>query len=184
MSLIGKGERLVSRLVGGGVGGDIGSSGPAAGDGGGALPHTPSSPADHFNVPSPQPPKNNQPSAPDKVLVQKLACAYFVAHYFKRIVETFTVHTFGHDTMPVFNLFKNCSYYYGFAAFIAYFVNHPAYTPPPVPQSLAAFALAALCQLANLRCHIILANLRKPGEKAYKIPSGFLFNYITCANYR
>lgn len=33
------------------------------------------------------------------------------------------------------------------------------------------------------RCHIILSNLRKPGEKAYKIPTGFLFNYITCANY-
>lgn len=33
------------------------------------------------------------------------------------------------------------------------------------------------------RCHIILSNLRKPGEKAYKIPSGFLFNYVTCANY-
>jgi hypothetical protein len=33
------------------------------------------------------------------------------------------------------------------------------------------------------RCHIILSNLRKPGEKDYKIPSGFLFNYITCANY-
>src|SRR6185369_9613239 len=24
---------------------------------------------------------------------------------------------------------------------------------------------------------------RKPGEKGYKIPSGFLFNHITCANY-
>ena len=33
------------------------------------------------------------------------------------------------------------------------------------------------------RCHIILANLRAPGEKGYKIPTGFLFNYITCANY-
>lgn len=38
---------------------------------------------------------------------------------------------------------------------------------------------ARLCD----RCHIILANLRKPGERGYKIPSGFLFNYITCANY-
>jgi very-long-chain enoyl-CoA reductase len=37
--------------------------------------------------------------------------------------------------------------------------------------------------LCLCRCHIILANLRKPGEKAYKIPTGFLFNYITCANY-
>ena len=33
------------------------------------------------------------------------------------------------------------------------------------------------------RCHVILANLRKPGEKGYKIPKGFLFNFITCANY-
>ncbi|KAK6039137.1 hypothetical protein COOONC_23358, partial [Cooperia oncophora] len=32
--------------------------------------------------------------------------------------------------MPRFNLVKNCSYYWGFAAFVAYFVNHPAYTPP------------------------------------------------------
>lgn len=33
------------------------------------------------------------------------------------------------------------------------------------------------------RCHLILASLRKPGDKEYKIPKGFLFNYITCANY-
>ncbi|MEW5320127.1 MAG: hypothetical protein WDW38_011224 [Sanguina aurantia] len=33
------------------------------------------------------------------------------------------------------------------------------------------------------RCHIILANLRAPGDKGYSIPKGFLFNYITCANY-
>lgn len=122
-------------------------------------------------------------SVPAKTLVQKVACAYWVFHYAKRIVETFTVHVFGHDTMPLFNLFKNCSYYYGFAAYVAYFVNHPLYTSPPETQSLVLFALAAVFQLSNLRCHIILANLRKPGEKGYKIPAGFLFNYITCANY-
>lgn len=31
--------------------------------------------------------------------------------------------------------------------------------------------------------HIQLANLRAPGDKGYKIPRGFLFDYITCANY-
>ena len=37
--------------------------------------------------------------------------------------------------MPLFNLFKNCSYYWGFAAFVSYFVNHPLYTPPPQQQA-------------------------------------------------
>jgi 3-oxo-5-alpha-steroid 4-dehydrogenase 1 len=28
----------------------------------------------------------------------------------------------------------------------------------------------------------MLINLRKPGETGYKIPKGFLFNYISCPN--
>ena len=33
------------------------------------------------------------------------------------------------------------------------------------------------------RCHLILSNLRAPGGSGYVIPRGFLFDYITCANY-
>ncbi|EFJ53040.1 hypothetical protein VOLCADRAFT_72272 [Volvox carteri f. nagariensis] len=116
-------------------------------------------------------------------LVQKLAVAYWCFHYTKRIIETFTVHKFGHATMPIFNLFKNCAYYWGYAAYVSYFVNHPKYTPPNEKVSLTCLGLALLMQLGNLRSHIILSNLRKPGEKDYKIPRGFLFNYVTCANY-
>lgn len=32
--------------------------------------------------------------------------------------------------MPIMNLFKNCGYYWGFAAYVAYHVNHPLYTAP------------------------------------------------------
>jgi very-long-chain enoyl-CoA reductase len=120
---------------------------------------------------------------PPRELVQGVACAYWVGHYAKRIAETFLVHRFGHATMPISNLFKNCSYYYGFAAFVAYFVNHPLYTAAPRAVWLPCFAAAALCQLSNLYCHVLLSGLRKPGDKGYSIPRGFLFNYITCANY-
>lgn len=85
--------------------------------------------------------------------------------------------------MPIRNLFKNCSYYWGFAAYVSYFVNHPLYTPPLYLRAFACFCLGLLCELGNLRCHILQRNLRSPGEKGYKIPHGFLFEYITCANY-
>jgi very-long-chain enoyl-CoA reductase len=116
-------------------------------------------------------------------LVQDIAVCYWCFHYAKRIFETYTVHRFGHATMPLFNLFRNCGYYWMAAAGVSFFINHPLYTPPPLTQSLACFGLALLCQTANYICHIMLASLRKPGEKDYKLPRGFLFNYITCPNY-
>ena len=127
------------------------------------------------------------PSIPPKHPVQALALAYWTFHYAKRLVETFFVHKFSHGTMPLTNLFKNCAYYWGFAAYVSYFVNHPAYTPPPTGLAAGLLALALLCQAANARAHIILAGLRPAGGAAggYAIPRGFPFDglRVTCANY-
>mmetsp|Transcript_3273 Transcript_3273/g.8093 ORF Transcript_3273/g.8093 Transcript_3273/m.8093 type:complete len:311 (-) Transcript_3273:895-1827(-) len=122
-------------------------------------------------------------ATPERSLTQKLACMYWSFHYVKRIFETFFVHRFSHGTMPVRNLFRNCSYYWGFAALVSYFINHPLYTAPDEKYLYPALGCALLCQLGNLYSHILLTNLRKPGETAYKIPRGFLFNFITCPNY-
>ena len=65
-----------------------------------------------------------------RATVVEWAAACWTFHYAKRILETLFVHRFSNNTMPLLNLFKNCSYYWGFAAFIGYFVNHPLYTPP------------------------------------------------------
>mmetsp|Transcript_38883 Transcript_38883/g.47085 ORF Transcript_38883/g.47085 Transcript_38883/m.47085 type:complete len:309 (+) Transcript_38883:130-1056(+) len=115
--------------------------------------------------------------------VQYMANAYWVFHYFKRIAETFLVHSFSHATMPIANLFRNCSYYWGFAAACSYFINHNLYTSPPLLRAQLALGLALLCQMGNLSTHLTLANLRAPGQKGYSIPRGFGFNFITCANY-
>nr|QKE45402.1 enoyl-CoA reductase [Salvinia cucullata] len=116
--------------------------------------------------------------------VQTYATIYWCFHYFKRILETFFVHRFSHATSPLSNVFRNCFYYWSFCAFIAYFVNHPYYTPVSETQMYIGFGLGIVCQLANFHCHLILKNLRSPdGKGGYQIPSGFLFNYVTCANY-
>ena len=115
--------------------------------------------------------------------VQTIATVVHTAHYLKRILETVFVHHFSHATMPVVNLFRNCSYYWGFAAFMSYFINHPQYTPVGHNQMLIGFAVSTLAQLGNLHCHVYQASLRADGSKAYKEPKRGLFAYVTCANY-
>ena len=116
-------------------------------------------------------------------VAQQLACAFHTAHYLKRILETLFVHHFSNATMPVFNLFRNCGYYWGFASFISYFINHPDYTPVGETQMMVGFGISALMQLGNLHCHVYQASLRSDGSKAYKEPNGGLFKVVTCANY-
>ncbi|XP_065166395.1 probable very-long-chain enoyl-CoA reductase art-1 [Atheta coriaria] len=110
-------------------------------------------------------------------------------HYIKRLLETLFVHRFSHGTMPVRNLFKNCGYYWGFAAFVAYFTNHPLFTPPSTNQMLIGLIMFALCEAGNFSIHILLRNLRPAGSTVRKIPKPdgnpftLLFNFVSCPNY-
>ncbi|KAI9154344.1 hypothetical protein LWI28_024717 [Acer negundo] len=116
--------------------------------------------------------------------VQTYAMYYWCFHYFKRIMETFFVHRFSHATSPLANVFRNCAYYWSFGSVIAYYVNHPLYTPVNDLQMKIGFGFGIICQISNFYCHLILKNLRSTdGSSGYQIPRGFLFNIVTCANY-
>jgi len=108
-------------------------------------------------------------------------------HYVKRLLETFFVHKFSNPTMPLRNLFKNCIYYWSFAALVAYSVlfdfgplTHRGTSHLDLWVGLAGFTV---CECLNLYCHVYLANLRPPGVTAHLLPKGFLFDRITCPNY-
>jgi very-long-chain enoyl-CoA reductase len=124
--------------------------------------------------------------------VVHLAMGCYCTHYVKRVLETIFVHRFSHATMPIMNLFKNCSYYWGFSAWISYYVNHPLYTPPSYGdrQIWGAFAAWVVFELGNFSIHWALRNLRPPGTKERRIPYPaasnpltFLFKYVSCPNY-
>ena len=55
----------------------------------------------------------------------RVAAACWSIHYMKRILETLFVHRFSNATMPLTNLFKNCAYYWGFAAVSTSFMDSP-----------------------------------------------------------
>ncbi|GCC30991.1 hypothetical protein chiPu_0009445 [Chiloscyllium punctatum] len=112
-------------------------------------------------------------------------------HYVKRLIETLFVHRFSHGTMPLRNTVKNCFYYWGFTAWLAYFINHPLYTPPLYGDQQVHLALYTflVCEIGNFSIHLALRNLRSEGSKMRKIPYPtknpftWLFFFVSCPNY-
>ncbi|OPJ77310.1 very-long-chain enoyl-CoA reductase-like [Patagioenas fasciata] len=123
--------------------------------------------------------------------VVNLACICHSFHYIKRLIETVFVHRFSHGTMPLRNIVKNCLYYWGFAAWLAYYINHPLYTPPSYGKKQINFAVIMflLCEAGNFSIHVALSDLRRNGSKTRKIPYPtknpftWLFFFVSCPNY-
>eukprot|EP00828_Plagiopyla_frontata_P048523 TRINITY_DN9327_c0_g1_i1.p1 TRINITY_DN9327_c0_g1~~TRINITY_DN9327_c0_g1_i1.p1 ORF type:complete len:329 (-),score=37.63 TRINITY_DN9327_c0_g1_i1:63-1049(-) len=129
------------------------------------------------------------------VFVQKLGYFLFMIHYLKREIETNSVHVFSKQSMPIFNLFKNCFHYWIIAGFsicfeLFFWWDNPNYSEF-LPYLIAGLFL--FCEFMNLNCHINLSNIRRvPGTmnttseelaKKRQIPYGYGFGRISCANY-
>uniref|UniRef100_A0A5F9DR92 Trans-2,3-enoyl-CoA reductase-like n=1 Tax=Oryctolagus cuniculus TaxID=9986 RepID=A0A5F9DR92_RABIT len=62
--------------------------------------------------------------------VVHLACFCHCMHYIRYLLETLFVHKVSAGHTPLKNLIKGCAFYWGFTSWIAYYINHPRYTPP------------------------------------------------------
>jgi len=116
--------------------------------------------------------------------VAQAAIIAWMIHFLKREFETIFIHKFSRPTMPLFNIFKNCGYYWTFGAVIGYPLCSPGYVPPSENLVYIGLAIFALSELGNLIIHIMLSNMRpKEGSQDRNIPTGFLFDYVACPNY-
>ncbi len=118
--------------------------------------------------------------------VQKVGFWMVVGHYLKRELETLFVHRFSNDTMPFLNVFKNSAHYWAIFGFLCmYFFLHPKYTPAGWSDNqIIGFAgVFTLWEFLNLMTHITLRNLRPPGSTERRIPHGWGFDQVSCANY-
>ncbi|CDW57760.1 Synaptic glycoprotein SC2 [Trichuris trichiura] len=126
-----------------------------------------------------------------KHVVVRLALACWTFHYAKRLYETMWVHRFSHATMPFTNLFKNCTYYWLFAAFVSFHINHPFYTPPHFGSLRMILGLSGFVigEIGNYSIHVAMSNLRPPGSKVRRIPLPtsnpftILFDFVSVPNY-
>jgi very-long-chain enoyl-CoA reductase len=109
-------------------------------------------------------------------------------HYLKRVLESAYVHLFSKPTMPLANLFINCGYYWGlyglFCGYYLFISKTSGIEDHPLGVLRYFFAFLFFCAEAqNLKCHLILMELKIKNKGDKGIPNGCGFEYVSCANY-
>ncbi|NXS22445.1 TECRL protein, partial [Mystacornis crossleyi] len=87
-------------------------------------------------------------------------------------------------------LFQGCAFYWGFTSWIAYYINHPRYTPPSFGHKQVSYAALAflICEAGNHFINVALAHQTNSGNRTcfpsptYN-PFTWLFLLVSCPNY-
>ncbi|XP_015272442.1 PREDICTED: trans-2,3-enoyl-CoA reductase-like isoform X2 [Gekko japonicus] len=148
-----------------------------------------------------------------------LACICHCLHYLRHLLETLFVHKISEGHTPLKNLIKNschtnrtppeshgrcllcfvwkaggvmqgCTFYWGFTSWIAYYINHPQYTPPSFGNRQVTFAALTflICEAGSHFINVALVHQNQSGNKAsFPSPSinpfTWLFTLVSCPNY-
>ncbi|XP_029333384.1 trans-2,3-enoyl-CoA reductase-like isoform X3 [Mus caroli] len=122
--------------------------------------------------------------------VVHLACFCHCIHYIRLLLETLFVHKVSTGHSPMKNLIKGCAFYWGFTSWMAYYINHPRYTPPSFGnrQVIASAINFLFCEAGNHFINTVLAHPNHTGSNAcfpspnYN-PFTWLFFLVSCPNY-
>ncbi|XP_069048186.1 trans-2,3-enoyl-CoA reductase-like isoform X2 [Lepisosteus oculatus] len=123
-------------------------------------------------------------------LAVNLACFCHSLHYIRHLLETLFVHKFSEGYTPLQNMLKGCAFYWGFTAWLGYYVNHPLYTPPYFAnkQLIPSTLCFLFCEAGNLCINIVLAQHNQAGNKSHfprstSNPFTWLFKLVHCPQY-
>nr|XP_033770834.1 trans-2,3-enoyl-CoA reductase-like isoform X2 [Geotrypetes seraphini] len=122
--------------------------------------------------------------------VVHLACFCHCLHYAKCLLETLFVHKLSGGHTPLKNMLKGCTFYWGFTSWIAYYINHPRYTPPSFEnrQVILSFFTFLICEAGNHFINVSLVHQSSPGNRiCFPYPTYNPFTWlsilVSCPNY-
>eukprot|EP00961_Rhodomonas_salina_P016031 215796-Rhodomonas_salina.1 len=106
------------------------------------------------------------------------------AHFVKRIAEVLFVHKYS-GSMNVNTTILIALVYclHSFANSYTAQYDMPLEHQPSSWQQQVGFLVLWFGEFGTVYYHNLLANLRQPGDKRYKVPSGGLFKYVCCPHY-
>uniref|UniRef100_UPI00358FFAF3 very-long-chain enoyl-CoA reductase-like n=1 Tax=Myxine glutinosa TaxID=7769 RepID=UPI00358FFAF3 len=118
-----------------------------------------------------------------------LACVCYTFHYAKCILETVYIHNVSRGTFPLRQAVRTCACYGAFTLWMAFYVNHPLYTPPSYKQTIIYLLLFIVCEAGNYFVLVYLRDIRMAGHKETVFPVAgpnpftWPFAFISCPNY-
>ncbi|XP_072373214.1 trans-2,3-enoyl-CoA reductase-like [Scyliorhinus torazame] len=122
--------------------------------------------------------------------VMHLACICHSLHYIKQILETLFVHSLSNGNTALKKMLKSCVFYWGFTSWMAYYINHPLYTPPSYGnrQIIPAMVCFLICAAGNYFANTAVVQMHKTGTKSHFVrptynPFTWLFKLVSCPNY-
>ncbi|XP_053556095.1 trans-2,3-enoyl-CoA reductase-like [Bombina bombina] len=122
--------------------------------------------------------------------VEHLACFCHCLHYIRILLETLFLHKFSGEHTPLKNMIKVCAFSWGFTCWLAYYINHPQYTPPSFgdTQIILCFIFFLICEAGNHYINVALVQPRHSGNKACFPkptcnPFTWLSTLVSCPNY-